>query len=56
MASDLKDYKVTFEDGTERIFQLDADDLKVYEDAAKNKDSDVKSVSAGTSTPANKGS
>ena len=50
----MDDYKVTFEDGSERHFQLDADDLKIYEDAAKNKDSDVKSVAKGTATPINR--
>jgi hypothetical protein len=53
----LKNYKVTFEDGTETFYQFEEDDegLKAFREAAKNKDSDVKSVAVGDPTPINTG-
>ena len=52
----LANYKVTWNDGTETFYQFEEDDdgLKILQDAAKDKDSDVKSVAKGEPTPANK--
>jgi hypothetical protein len=51
----MANYKVTFEDGTETFYQFDEEDdgLKALQAAAKNKDSDVKSVAKGDPKPAN---
>ena len=49
----LKNYKIEYEDGTETYLQLDNDDVKVWEDAAGNKNSPVKKVTAADPEPFN---
>jgi hypothetical protein len=53
----MKDYKVTFADGTETFYQFEDDDpgLEALQAAAKDKGSDVESVATGTPQPINKG-
>ena len=51
----MDDYKITYEDGTETILQLDEEDVERWQDEAKSKTSPVKSVSKGSATPINKG-
>jgi hypothetical protein len=52
----LKNYKVTYEDGSETYYQFEEDDagLKALKDAAANKANPVKSVAAGEPSPFNK--
>jgi hypothetical protein len=55
----LKDYKVSYEDGTETYFQFDDSDevgkqqLQTFKDAAENSDSPVKSVTQSSPEPFN---
>lgn len=51
----MKNYKVSYEDGSETYLQFEEDDtgLKAFNDAAKDKASPVKSVSLGEPSPIN---
>lgn len=50
----LKNYKITFDDGTEQYLQLNDDDRKAWQERADDKRSTVRSVTAGTPEPINK--
>lgn len=49
----MDNYKITHEDGSEQILQLDDDDAKAWKDRADDKNSDVKSVAKGEPEPIN---
>ena len=55
----MKNYKVELEDGTSTHYQFDDSDevgkaqLQIFRDAAKNSDSDVKSITQADPTPVN---
>lgn len=49
-------YKITYQDGSERFRNLDESDAKRFKRAADNDRSSVKSVAKGSPTPSNKGS
>ena len=51
--AEMRNYKVTWQDGTERYFQLDDDALKAWKERAADKDSTIKSVEPGDPEPIN---
>lgn len=53
MATELANYRVEYEDGSETFLQLDADGLKEWKAVADSKDSTVKSVTKADPSPIN---
>jgi hypothetical protein len=51
--AELQNYRVTWEDGTVRYFQLDDEGLKAWKERAADKTSSIKSVEAGEPEPIN---